>query len=136
MSTIPESSPRPPEQVEELIASPELARAVENEEFKWFLDHVPIAIVISRQVGNRQRGFSVELAGQGLAAFGVAAMKNDASTLGHHAPGNRLADAGRTAGDENDFVVESHPALLRRSRDNRAMVRGPPRSRTAPTRRS
>jgi PAS domain S-box-containing protein len=45
----------PPQQVEELIGSPELARAVETEEFKWFLDHIPIAIVISRHVGNRQR---------------------------------------------------------------------------------
>jgi PAS domain S-box-containing protein len=44
-----------PQQVEELIASPELARAVETEEFKWFLDHIPIAIVISRHIGDRQR---------------------------------------------------------------------------------
>jgi PAS domain S-box-containing protein len=59
MTTSPEqpkqSSAPPPQQVEELIGSPELARAVETEEFKWFLDHIPIAIVISRQVGNRQR---------------------------------------------------------------------------------
>jgi PAS domain S-box-containing protein len=37
-----------PERVEGLLSSPEMAKAVENDEFKRFLDHVPIAIVISR----------------------------------------------------------------------------------------
>ena len=59
MGTSPEQPKSPtapsPQQVEDLIASPELTRAIENEEFKWFLDHLPIAIVISRHLGDRQR---------------------------------------------------------------------------------
>jgi PAS domain S-box-containing protein len=57
MTTAPEPPKLPDDrnQVEELIASPELARAVQAEEFKWFLDHIPIAIVISRHIGDRQR---------------------------------------------------------------------------------
>jgi two-component sensor histidine kinase len=52
----PESTPpATPEQVGELLNSPEMARAVESDEFKRFLDHVPIALVISWQVGNDQR---------------------------------------------------------------------------------
>ena len=39
----------------ELLSSPEMAKAVETEEFKRFLDHVPIAIVISWQVNGEQR---------------------------------------------------------------------------------
>jgi PAS domain S-box-containing protein len=42
-------------QVEELLASPELARAVENDEFKQFLDHVPVAILVSRVRGEHAR---------------------------------------------------------------------------------
>lgn len=42
-------------QVEELLASPELARAVEHDEFKRFLDHLPVAIVVSRTHGGEQR---------------------------------------------------------------------------------
>ena len=53
--TTPEQPSVPPRQVEELISSPDLARAVETEEFKWFLDHIPIAVVISRHIGDRQR---------------------------------------------------------------------------------
>jgi two-component sensor histidine kinase len=43
------------EQVGELLTSPEIARAVESDDFKRFLDHVPIAVVISWQVGDEQR---------------------------------------------------------------------------------
>jgi two-component sensor histidine kinase len=42
-------------QVDELLASPEFAQALESDHFKRFLDHVPIAIVVSKLVGNRQR---------------------------------------------------------------------------------
>jgi PAS domain S-box-containing protein len=41
--------------VEELLASPELARAVETDEFKQFLDHIPIAILVSRMRGKLAR---------------------------------------------------------------------------------
>jgi PAS domain S-box-containing protein len=44
-----------PEQVGELLTSPELAKAVESDDFKRFLDHVPIAIVISWLVKDEQR---------------------------------------------------------------------------------
>jgi PAS domain S-box-containing protein len=52
----PGAPPQPtPEQVGELLASPELAKAIESDDFKRFLDHVPIAIVISWQVKDEQR---------------------------------------------------------------------------------
>lgn len=46
---------RPDREVEQLLASPELAKAVEHEEFKTFLDHLPIAVAVSRLSGERQR---------------------------------------------------------------------------------
>jgi PAS domain S-box-containing protein len=42
-------------QVEDLLASPELARAVDSEEFRQFLDHVPVAILVSRVRGKQAR---------------------------------------------------------------------------------
>ena len=43
------------EQVNDLFDSPEFAKAVETEEFKLFLDHLPIAIVISKLLRDDQR---------------------------------------------------------------------------------
>jgi PAS domain S-box-containing protein len=62
---IPPSQPTP-EQVGELLTSPELARAVESDEFKRFLDHVPIAIVISWEVKEEQRIVYANLAFESL----------------------------------------------------------------------
>jgi PAS domain S-box-containing protein len=44
-----------PHQVEDLITSPVLVRALESDECCLVLDHVPIAIAVARQVGNAQR---------------------------------------------------------------------------------
>jgi PAS domain S-box-containing protein len=51
----PSSASQTAEQVGELLASAEMAKAIESEEFKRFLDHVPIAIVISWRVKDEQR---------------------------------------------------------------------------------
>lgn len=62
--TTPNEPPKPPsdsaatpsqEQVGEFLSSPEMAKAVESDEFKRLLDHVPIAIVISWRVHGEQR---------------------------------------------------------------------------------
>jgi PAS domain S-box-containing protein len=54
--TNPSAPPPPtPEQVAELLSSPEMAKVVESDDFKRFLDHVPIAIVISWRVNDQQR---------------------------------------------------------------------------------
>ena len=43
------------EQIRELLGSVELTQAIENDDFRVFLDHIPIAIVISRLVRGEQR---------------------------------------------------------------------------------
>jgi two-component sensor histidine kinase len=72
----PEQPPVPPqptpEQVDDLLTSPELVKAVENDEFKRFLDHVPIAMVISWQVGDEQRIVYANLAFESLSAQPLA----------------------------------------------------------------
>jgi PAS domain S-box-containing protein len=52
----PEQEPVPTsQQVNDLFSSLELSTAVETEEFKVFLDHIPIAIVISRLLHGDER---------------------------------------------------------------------------------
>jgi PAS domain S-box-containing protein len=43
------------QQVSDLFDSPELSKAIESEEFRRFLDHVPIAIAVSKLVGGEHR---------------------------------------------------------------------------------
>ncbi len=50
-----EAVPTSSQQVNDLFDSPEFAMAVETEEFKVFLDHLPIAIVISKLLRGDQR---------------------------------------------------------------------------------
>jgi PAS domain S-box-containing protein len=57
MTTTPDEQPREEigREVNDLFDSLELTQAIETEEFRVFLDHIPIAIVISRVVGGSPR---------------------------------------------------------------------------------
>lgn len=56
MSTPEDGSPAETEQqVNDLFDSPELTQAIESEEFKVFLDHIPIAIIVSKLMGGEPR---------------------------------------------------------------------------------
>lgn len=76
------------QQVNDLFDSPELTKAIETDEFKVFLDHLPIAIVVSKLIGNGQsivyanRAYetltgmaSADICGRGLSILG--AFKNE-----------------------------------------------------------
>jgi PAS domain S-box-containing protein len=88
--TIPSEPPEPSaqssaapapnaEQVGELLTSPEMAKAVESDEFKRFLDHVPIAIVISWCIKDQQRIVYANLAFAALT--GQSAVEVDGKPL-------------------------------------------------------
>ena len=64
--TDPSATGPTPEQVGDFLSSPEMAKAVESDEFKRFLNHVPIAIVISRRVKDQQRIVYANLAFEAL----------------------------------------------------------------------
>ena len=49
-----ERSAEQPGQIEALVATPDLADALESEQFRRFLDQVPIAIIVS-QMGAKER---------------------------------------------------------------------------------
>lgn len=51
----PDDPGQPPKPVEELLGGAQLARAVADEDFKRFLDHVPIAIAVWRETDKAPR---------------------------------------------------------------------------------
>jgi PAS domain-containing protein len=59
-------------QVNDLFDSLELTTAVETEEFKVFLDHIPIAIVISKLLHGDQRIVYANKAYEGLTGKAAA----------------------------------------------------------------
>jgi PAS domain S-box-containing protein len=71
---LPDDPPDPPAQpVENPLASPDLARAVESDEFKRLLDHTPIAIAVSRRSGGEHRISYVNHAFERLTGLAFAA---------------------------------------------------------------
>jgi PAS domain S-box-containing protein len=60
------------QQVNDLFDSPELAKALESEEFKVFLDHLPIAIVVSKLIRDDQRIVYANKAYEALTAMAWA----------------------------------------------------------------
>lgn len=72
------SGPDNPEQskpVEDMLSSPEFARAVENEDFKRFLDHVPVGIAVSRQAGQGELVVYANPAFEAMTGAELAALK-------------------------------------------------------------
>ncbi len=70
-----------PKQVEDLISSPGLVRALESDECCLVLDHIPIAIAVARQVGNGQRICFANNAFQSLTGLSGAALEGQSWTI-------------------------------------------------------
>jgi two-component sensor histidine kinase len=106
------------EQIRELLGSAELTQAIENEDFRIFLDRIPIAIVISKLVGSDQRIVYAN------AAYGVITGQPDKELVGRRwsaLDAFRLDDPDRPLSqvlpDADDFVGtfrrnEPKPALV------------------------
>jgi len=78
----PSAMPSPsPQQVGELLSSPEMVKAVESDDFKRFLDHVPIAIVISWCVNNQQRIVYANLAFANLIGLPAAELEGESWSI-------------------------------------------------------
>jgi PAS domain S-box-containing protein len=125
-----EPSPAPPpslEQVGELLSSPEMAKAVESDEFKRFLDHVPIAIVISWRVEEQQRIVYANLAFENLTGQPIADIDgkpwsildsfthedDPALTLGKAtASGEDFLGTFRREGEGNVVLAQAYASLI------------------------
>jgi len=86
------------DRLDDLLASSELAEALENEAFKHFLDHLPVAIVIAKIIGDQQRIAYANLAFETLTGIAAnQALGKDWSILDDYSresdPGNVLGQA-------------------------------------------
>lgn len=106
MSNAGEKAASETKQAENLLASPELARAFENNEFRQILDHIPIALLVAQLREGKQRivhanasfaelsGRSVEqIIGTDLAALDYFVAEGDASRT-----------LGRAIAEDDDFL--------------------------------
>jgi PAS domain S-box-containing protein len=78
--SIPEQPPEFPaeptaQQVEEILSSPELVRAVENDEFKVFLDHIPVGIAVARNGDGTHRIVYANQMFESLSGLALESMK-------------------------------------------------------------
>ncbi len=78
MSTSPQMSEQPADAagkpIDEILSSPQLARAVENEECQVFLDHIPIGIAVARNGDGPHRIVYVNQALESLSGLPAAAL--------------------------------------------------------------
>ena len=115
------TTPKGPEEMHELLASPELIRAVENEEFKQFLDHIPVALAVSRMTSGKRRIIYVNAAFESLIGKAqLQAVGADWSILDQFCEENDAqVTLGRALESEADYVGTfrherrgDHPILI------------------------
>ena len=93
------------EQVNDLFDSLEMSKAIGTDEFKYFLDHIPIAIVISKLIRGDQRICYANRAFETLTGYALADFAGQGWSI--------LAEFR----DENDPQLTLHNAMLRAADD-------------------
>jgi PAS domain S-box-containing protein len=122
-----ETSENPQQQVSDLFDSPELSRAIESEEFRHFLDHVPIALAVSRLARGEHRIAYANAAFERLIGRAASDIRGRTwslldefrreqephITIGEAlANGEDLLGAFRRAGNERKLVIEAYAAVI------------------------
>lgn len=104
----------PSDQLDQILGSPKLVSAIENDRYKHLLDHVPVAVAVSRGAAEAQRIVYVNKAFEAL--LGIAAAEIEGQNwqcLDHlvdeDVPGRTLGGAIR---DGEDFVGVFRPQPL------------------------
>ena len=101
----PELSGEPTaQQVEDILSSPELVRAVENDDFKVFLDHIPVGIAVARNGDGPHRIVYANQAFESLSGLPLEAMKGSGWSVldgfSSEDDGSRTLGAAITAGED------------------------------------
>lgn len=65
----------PSDQVDQILGSPKLAAAIENDRYKHLLDHVPVAVAVSRGAGDAQQIAYVNAAFEELLGLAAATVE-------------------------------------------------------------
>jgi two-component sensor histidine kinase len=100
------------QQVDQILGSSKLAVALENDKYKHLLDHVPVAVAVSRGSGAEQRVVYVNKAFEGLMSMASIDMEGQSWTcldgfLNEDVPNQTLGEAIR---DGSEFVGVFRPS--------------------------
>lgn len=103
----------PSQQVDQILGSPQLAVAIENDRYRHLLDHVPVAVAVSRGTAGDQRVVYVNKAFETLMGLASADLQGQGwhvldGFLNEDQPGQTL---GVSIRDGEDFVGVFRPAV-------------------------
>jgi two-component sensor histidine kinase len=103
----------PSQQVDQILGSSKLASAIENDRYKHLLDHVPVAVAISRGSRDQQNIVYVNKAFELLMQLGPADVEGQSWTcldgfVGEQTAGKTLGEAIR---DGEDFIGVFRPSV-------------------------
>jgi two-component sensor histidine kinase len=103
----------PTQQVDQILSSSKLAAAIENDKYKHLLDHVPVAVAVSRGSGAEQHIAYINKAFEGLMTLAAADVEGQSWTcldgfLNEDVPNQTLGEAIR---DGNEFVGVFRPSV-------------------------
>jgi two-component sensor histidine kinase len=103
----------PSQQVDQILGSSKLASAIENDRYKHLLDHVPVAVAISRGSRDQQNIVYVNKAFEFLMQLGPTDVEGQSWTcldgfVGEQTAGRKLGEAIR---DGEDFIGVFRPSV-------------------------
>ena len=99
------------QQVEQMLGSSKLARAIENDRYKHLLDVAPVAVAVSRGSRDDQHIVYVNKAFEGLMALGSADVEGESWLClnGFHNEDNHGETLGEAIRDREDFIGVFRP---------------------------
>jgi two-component sensor histidine kinase len=101
------------QQVDELLGSSKLAVAIENDRYKHLLDHVPVAVAVSRGSGAEQQVVYINKAFESLMFMAAADIEGQNWTCldGFLNEDNQSQTLGEAIRDSEDFIGVFRPSL-------------------------
>ena len=101
----------PPEQVDQLLSSPSLVRAIENDKYKHLLDSVPVAVAVSRGSGTIQYIAYANSAFEAVIGMAVADVEGKPWSCldGFQNEDDPLQTLGQAIPDGEDFIGVFRP---------------------------
>jgi two-component sensor histidine kinase len=103
----------PSQQVDQILGSPKLAQAIENDRYKHLLDHVPVALAISRGLGSDQQVVYINKAFEQLMTMAPADVEGQSWTCldGFLNEDNQSQTLGEAIRDGEDFIGVFRPSV-------------------------
>src|ERR1700709_675939 len=94
----------PSQQVDQLLASSKLARAIENDKYKHLIDHAPVAVAVSRGSRDQQQVVYINKAFEHLMSMAAAEVEGQSWTcldgfLNEESAAQTLGEAMRDGAD-------------------------------------